>query len=291
MDLVPLAAPDGSTSTARFFPAEPASAALLVLPAMGTHARAYDALATELASRGLATLVAEHRGGESSSVRARRGVDYGYDELLDDLEVQRAALEARVPGRPVHVLGHSLGGHLGVLGVPRWHATGGKLVLIASGTVHFRAWRGRGALSMLASALLADGVSRALGVFPGHRLGFGGLQGRGLMTQWARLARTGEFHGARGFLEAGLDQAQLEVLAISVHDDAWAPRAATERLLAKLARATVRWEELAVPDEPRRLNPHLRWMRSNPAEVARRVAAFLTRPGYGRSSSASEPAP
>jgi predicted alpha/beta hydrolase len=278
MENVLLTAPDGPTSTARYFPAAKVRASLLLLPAMGVNARAYDAVGAALAGQGVATLVAEHRGGESSSVRPRRGVDFGYRELLADLDLQRRALLERVPGLPVNVLGHSMGGHVAVLGVPRWQVPGARLVVVASGSVHFRAWRGAAGLGLLASAWVVAAVARTLGVFPGHRLGFGGLQGRSLMVEWARMVRTGEFRSEEGPLEEGLDAPGLEVLAVCVEGDGWVPRGATERLVGKLPGARVRWEALDVPAEPARLRPHFRWARA-PEALAAKVADFLAPAG------------
>jgi predicted alpha/beta hydrolase len=274
MELVPFAAPDGATCSPRYFAAGPPRAALLVLPAMGVPARAYDALAAALATRGVATLVTELRGGETSSVRPRRGVDFGYRELLSELPGLAGALRARVPGLPVNVLGHSLGGHLGVLGVRHWHQPGARLVLVASGTVHHRAWEGRAGLALLAQTSFAAAVASLLGYFPGHRLGFGGRQGRRLIVDWARAARTGVFRTPDEALEAGLAEVGLEVLALNVAGDAWAPRRATEGLLGKLPAATLRWGTLPAPPSPSHLKPHFRWLR-DPAGCADQVAAFL----------------
>jgi predicted alpha/beta hydrolase len=113
-------------------------------------------------------------------------------------------------------------------------------------------------------------VASTLGVFPGEALGFGGLQGRTLMVEWSRAARSGSW----GELEAGVATEPLEVLAVTVEGDTWVPPAATRALVAKLSGARVRWEHLPIPGEPARLRPHFRWMRA-PAELAERVVAFL----------------
>ena len=202
---------DGAKSDARLFLAGEGAPGLLVLPAMGVNARAYDRLGQALAARGLTTLVSEHRGGDTSSVRAKRGVDYGYAELLDDMELQLAELKKRAVG-PLNILGHSLGGQLATAGLARWFEPGGKLIVIASGTVHHRAWGGLRGFGLLASTQLAHVVARGLGYFPGHRLGFGGLQGRSLIVDWANAARTGEFRShVHGALEHQLDTLAPEV--------------------------------------------------------------------------------
>jgi predicted alpha/beta hydrolase len=167
-----------------------------------------------------------------------------------------------------------MGGQLAVAALNRWHTPGAKLVLVASGTVHHRAWRGVEALAILGGTWVAAGVASTLGYFPGHRLGFGGLQARGLIVDWARAARTGEYSTTDEPLEVGLGGAEVEVLAVHVEGDRYAPRAATERLLEKLPAARVQWRDVVPPAEPRRLDPHFRWLRAS-EECASLVAGFL----------------
>ena len=68
-------------------------AAVLWLPALGVAARHYLPLAEALAQRGVATFLHEWRGHGSSSLRAGRGTDWGYRELLAlDLAASEAAM-------------------------------------------------------------------------------------------------------------------------------------------------------------------------------------------------------
>jgi predicted alpha/beta hydrolase len=142
--------------------------------------------------------------------------------LLDDAVVHLEEL-AKLSARPVSVLGHSLGGQLATMGLAAWHRPGAKVVVIASGTVHSTAWKGLAAFGVYAGTQLAGAVARGLGYFPGHRLGFGGLQGRTLIVDWARAAKTGHF----GEIERELERFTPEVLAIHVEGDTMAPRSAS----------------------------------------------------------------
>lgn len=267
-------AADGATSEARLFKSKDTGPGLLVLPAMGVNARAYDRLAEGLADSGVTTLIVELRGGDTSSVRARRGIDYGYAELLDDMVQHLELLRGHVTG-PVSVLGHSLGGHLGTIGLSKWFVPGAKLIVIASGTVHHRAWTGIRRLGLLVSTQLAQVVARGLGFFPGHRLGFGGLQGKSLIVEWSNASRTGAFSSRRdGPLEHQLEELAPEVLALHVQGDTMAPRSSTEALLRKLKHAKVKWVDVLPPAQPRKMNPHFRWMK-DPSAVVEEIARFL----------------
>lgn len=266
---------DGARAQARLFLADgPARAALAWMPAMGVAARAYDGFAAALAARGVATLVSEFRGGESSDVKARRGVDFGLGELIEDHAKAMALLAQRAPGLPVHVGGHSLGGQLTVVHFAARVPKGTKLVLVASGTVHYRAWGFPQNVGVLVGTQLAAGVARALDWFPGHRLGFGGRQPRRLIEDWAHAGRTGRYRTRTHALESDLDAVDAEVLAVHVDGDTLAPLEATRRLLAKLPKARVRTVTAPAPLEPRRQNPHFRWTKG-PEPVATEVARFL----------------
>ena len=70
---------------------------LLWLPALGVAARHYLPLAQALARRDTAVFLHEWRGHGSSSLRAGRGCDWGYRELLQlDLAASEAAVA--IPG-------------------------------------------------------------------------------------------------------------------------------------------------------------------------------------------------
>lgn len=268
-------APDGATWQARLFKSVAPGPGVLIIPAMGVNARAYHRLSEELAERGVTAFIAEHRGGDTSSVRARRGVDYGYAELLSDMALHLDVLRAHSVG-PLNLLGHSLGGQLATIGLATWFTPGAKLILVASGTVHHRAWGGVRGFGVLVGTQFAQVVARGFGFYPGHRLGFGGLQGKSLIVDWANAARTGTFHsGSHGVLEHKLAEFELDVLAIHVQGDTMAPRGTTEGLLRKLKHARVRWVNVMPPAEPRKMNAHFRWLK-DPSDVAREVASFVT---------------
>src|SRR5690606_4188822 len=66
---------------------------LLWLPALGVAARHYLPLAEALAARGVAVFLHEWRGHGSSSRRAGRDSDWGYEELLTlDIPASEAAV-------------------------------------------------------------------------------------------------------------------------------------------------------------------------------------------------------
>ncbi|MBN1209761.1 MAG: alpha/beta fold hydrolase [Myxococcaceae bacterium] len=184
-------AEDGTESEARLFglaPGQTAEAVIVCTPAMGVPARFYEPLARELCERRLCTVTAELRGIGSSSVRVRRGVDFGYHALaLQDLPAVVAAARAACPEAPVFLLGHSLGGQVNALYASAHPEEVEGLILVAAGSPYFRNWRFPVNLGVLLSSQLMRGISSALGYYPGRWFGFGGVAE--LIKEWIHLQR------------------------------------------------------------------------------------------------------
>jgi predicted alpha/beta hydrolase len=278
--LVEIAASDGARSQARLFiPAagEPRAAAV-VLPAMGVEARYYDPFARALAARGVAALIGELRGNGSSSLRARRRVDFGYRELVElDAASAVAAARERVPGVPVRLVGHSLGGHISVLFAALRPREVDGIALIAAGSPYFRAYSGRARVYVLLGGLALRGLSAALGYLPGRSVGFGGREARRLIAEWAYLGRTGRFAfaGAPPDLAARMAAVDLPMLALSFGEDRYAPAAAVDHLSGMLSGAALTRRHTARGELGEGID-HFRWVR-RPDGVADIVVEWMVR--------------
>lgn len=209
---------------------------VVVQPAMGMKARYYSAFAEELAAAGVHAVVVEQRGheavvGAGGGRLPGRNYDFGYAEIVEDLDAAITAVRAELPGAPLHLLGHSLGGQIAVVYAALHPGVLSGIVLVASGTPHWRMFGGRLLFASYAFPLAAAVV----GHFPGARLNFAGREARGLMRDWGHLARTGRFVVG----ESGLADVTLPVLAVSIEDDWLGPVASVDGLVAKLPKATV----------------------------------------------------
>lgn len=229
--------------------ADPTAPVVVVAPAMGMKARYYLPLIEALAAAGVNAAVAEQRGHEANGgqVPGRR-YDFGYAELVDDLARAIDSVRAALPGAPVQVLGHSLGGQIAAAYAGSHRGALDGLVLLAASTPHWRHWGPR----LLVAGYAFPLVSRLVGYFPGERLKFAGREARGVMRDWGVLARTGRLVvGEQGL--AGLD---IPVLAVSIEGDALGVPAAVDALAAKLPHARITREHLtdAALD-------HFRWAR------------------------------
>lgn len=257
------------------------SPVLMLLPAMGVAARFYEPFARTLErSCGATVLTIDLPGQGSSPLRASAGHDYGYREVVEVCipeAVQRAAADH--PGRPLFLVGHSLGGQLGLLASARLAGRLHGLVLIAAGTAHWRAWP-RGSRWRAAVTVHAIRIAAALlPWYPGQALGFGGNQSRRFMRDWAFNAAGGRYRlegsvQSPDDLEHALEAVRLPLLALSLHGDAVAPPGALAELLAKLPNAEITRETLdgVTTDSPWRR--HFSWAR-RPTRVHERLAQWL----------------
>jgi predicted alpha/beta hydrolase len=242
------------------------------LPAMGVAASFYTPFAEALAqaAAGVAVL-ADLRGQGGSAELARRGARFGYRDIVSqDIPSLIAAIAAQFPGRSLYLVGHSLGGQLGSLAAVHAAPFLSGLILVASGTAHWRAWpkalRWRAAVTVHA----VRAVAALLPWYPGRLLGFGGDQPRRFMADWSYNASTGRYHcaGSRIDYEEALDDLVLPVLSIEVRADPVAPTGATDALLAKLASCTVERRQIdgVTTDAPWRR--HFSWARRSDEAVA-----------------------
>ena len=254
-------------------------AALLWLPAMGVAARHYQPFASALAERGVGVLVHEWRGNGSSSLRAGRRQNWGMRELLAlDLPASRQALATQAGSLPLLVGGHSLGGQLACLHAGLAVPGLSGLWLVAAGTPY---WRSYAAPRRWLLPLVYPGFSwlaNLCGALPGHRLGFGGTEARGLIRDWARVGRTGRYRadGLPDMLETALASVTQPSRAVLLDSDWLAPVPALEALLAKMpaSRATTTvlgTDTLGVPAD------HFAWMK-RPQAVIEQLLTSLAPP-------------
>ncbi|WP_127480824.1 alpha/beta fold hydrolase [Nocardioides pantholopis] len=270
---------DGSAFRVTVRVAQPGAPAVLVVPAMGLGSRYYLRLLDALAEAGCTGAVTELRGHEEGGQpagRPPRGRDFGYAELVDDLDLALAALAAHLPQAPLHLLGHSLGGQVAALLAARAPERLAGLVLVAAGTPYWRHWSPR----MLVMTQTVGVISRVLGHFPGERFRFAGREARTQMVDWARLARTGRFlYGTpRRDHGAAMASTSLPVLAVSLEGDSLAPRGSVDDLAGRFPPACVERVHLDPEAQGFPEADHLRWARQ-PGLVLPVLTGWLTRAG------------
>lgn len=234
---------------------------VLIVPAMGMPASYHHRFGGALADGGVHCSLMELRGHEASGGRTPgRDYDFGYVDLVDDIAEAVRVTRDRLPHAPVVLLGHSMGGQVGLMYAALHPGDLAGIVLVASSTPHWRTW----SPWILPLSRLFTGLGAALGHFPGRRLRFAGREARGLIRDWAHLARTGRFVAGEGRLA----QVRLPLLAVSVEGDRLGPVRAVDALVAKVPGATVEREHLDLPGVD-----HFTWAR-RPEVVVPRIVAW-----------------
>jgi predicted alpha/beta hydrolase len=200
-------------------PDEP-RAVLLFACAMGVEASYYAPFAKAMSRRGIAIAICDLRGHGTSSVRPRRGVDFGYREIVEhDLPAAVAAVRERTRGLPLYLGGHSLGGQLVMLHVAATHPDIDGMALVACAIPYYRNWNGRGRFLIRSYAsLVFPAVGSVLGYVPGDRLGFGGKEARTLMRDWSHNAMTARYEpiGSDLDYEAALERLEVELVTVNI---------------------------------------------------------------------------
>lgn len=278
---LPLRSPDGATGELACCDVPGARDAALVVPAMGVPAGYYLPFLQALAGAGVACAAMDLRGTGTSSVKPRRGTDFGYDEIARlDVPAAAAALRARWPQAQLHAIGHSLGGQMIALALARQPDLFASLILVASGSVDHRGFPLPTNYSVLVRSQMANAVAAALGYFPGHRLGFGGLQPRRLIGDWSRQIRSGRYQpsGEPFDYEGALAKVRLPILGLCAAGDDLTTRRNTELLCEKLAACTVELRSVAIAAGKGHV--HFRWARQ-PEPVVAEIGQWLNRPTSG----------
>jgi len=246
---------------------------LLWLPAMGVAARHYVPFAQALAADGIHVALHEWRGIGSSDRRAGWGSDWGYRELLGDLEASVAAVVDAHPQARLWIGGHSLGGQIASLACAREPARYAGLVLVASGAPYWHMFRHR--WGVLAAYVLAPVLGAIFGHVPGRQIGFGGREARGVIGDWARSGRSGRYRmsGVDFDFEHALAASCVPVFAHRLADDWLGPAASLDWLLGKMPHSP---REVVVhgPADLGTAADHFSWMKQ-PAALARRISAQI----------------
>ncbi|MBU50637.1 MAG: alpha/beta hydrolase [Deltaproteobacteria bacterium] len=270
---------DGASSTLDVFRSDNEQAPVFCcFPAMGVKATYYDSLAEALSAQGYHVVLTDLRGNGTSSVRAAKGVDFGYYELvkMDWPAVHKQVIEM-FPTQLIFFLGHSLGGQLSCLYMgtePSLRIDG--CILVASCSVYFQNWPAPALLRVLFGTQFARGIARFFGFFPGKQFGFGYREARALIRDWSHQARTGIYKDLRGGVdfETPLREVKTPLLAISFEGDELAPFAAVEHLINKLSKAPKEHIHITTQETAGEQIDHFRWAKE-PSHVLKHILAWV----------------
>ncbi|MDO5611318.1 MAG: alpha/beta fold hydrolase [Pseudomonadota bacterium] len=255
-------------------PAAP-RAALLWLPALGVSARHYTAFADALAANGIATFLHEWRGHGSSSLRADHGCDWAYRELLEhDLPTSQQAVRDALPGLPMILGGHSLGGQISTCRLTLAPDSADRLWLVGSGAPFPNTFGPRLKLLLPIALRLMPWLAKRYGALPGRRIGFGGREAYGVMRDWAGTGRARRYwiHSLQRDLTALMAEVRAPIDSVVLADDWYAPASSLHALVDPLA-GSLNMHRLGHAELPSHAD-HFKWMQT-PAVIAKTLADTL----------------
>ncbi|MFK7922011.1 MAG: alpha/beta fold hydrolase [Bacteroidia bacterium] len=255
---------DGSTNQINHYTETASDRPLfLLLPAMGVRASYYPLFAERLVAAGVQVVSVDFRGLGESNVRASRQVDFGYETLIQDLKEVVDHLKKVYPQAPIYLLGHSLGGQIGLLYAARYPEGFDGVALVASCSVYAGSWQGFGKLRILFASRFFSLMSQILGFHHGKYLGFGGREARTVMRDWGFNAIDGRYQpkGSDFDYEAALGERLIPVLAINIEGDDFAPIKATQHLLNKLSSQAPKQYHLYTKEVAGHKLNHFNWVK------------------------------
>jgi predicted alpha/beta hydrolase len=215
---------DGETlAGTRFRPAGQARATVLFAPAMAVPQTFYAAFATHLAGQGFDCLSFDYRGTGLSlgkqSLRAYRQCNITDHWLKQDYEAAVALARSHQPGKPLLVVGHSLGGQLLPLLPSREQVQAVVHIAVGSGYTQHNTPSLRKRAPFMWHVMFPL-LTTVMGYFPGSKLGVIGDLPTGPMAQWKRWCLSPQYivSGEPGAREA-YASARYPILAYTFTDD------------------------------------------------------------------------
>ena len=95
---------------------QPVKGVVIIIHGFGEHIRGYRDLASFLAKSGYANFVFDQRGHgdlrEYGKLEKMQGIIPSYQAFLDDIELMTEQADNMVPGVPISLYGHSMGGNI-----------------------------------------------------------------------------------------------------------------------------------------------------------------------------------
>ncbi len=220
-ELIALTAHDGQVlAGTRFRPAGGVKACVLFGPAMAVPQAFYAPLASHLAGQGFDVWTFDYRGTGASLKGSMRGVKADLTDWLKlDYDAVVQAASAANAGRPLYLLGHSLGGQFAPLLPSRDKVAGLVNIAVGSGSLRHNVPNLRRKAPLMWH-LMAPLLCPLFGYFPGSKIGVIGDLPTGAMFQWRKWCLTPDYilsgePGAR----AAYASADYPVLSLFFNDD------------------------------------------------------------------------
>lgn len=240
---------------------DPQGKAILILPGMGIRYSYYVKFATSLAGQGYEVFLTDYRGVGASNIRASKEIDFNFDQFVSDgLETIEHIVNLTNSDSLV-ILGHSLGGQLGCLLAARSEHVDG-LILIASCLIYYKGFGFPERYTFRLAAHIFPLITRVMGYFPGHVLGFGGKVSKGIIKDWARNILTGEYESSSGVpYDKLIKTINTPTYVLSFENDRYSTEQAVANLCDKFENPNCITTERILKDKEGVIHDHYSWAR------------------------------
>ncbi|TDP63511.1 alpha/beta fold hydrolase [Roseateles toxinivorans] len=261
-----------------------ARAGLLIAPAMGVEQRYYGEFAHWMAAQGYLVLSFDYRGMGASrppalkhSLRGLEADIHTWAELDAAAALDELSRRLGNDAKPIHWLGHSLGGQ--ILGMLPNRGRVSRAITVGCGSGYWR----ENAVSLRRYVwwlwyVIVPLALPLCGYFPGRKLRKVGDLPRGVMAQWRRWCLDRDYmmgEGGAG-LRAQYAAMKLPMLSLSFTDDEFMSRRNTESLHSFYAGAQPEIRRIAPKDIGERRIGHFGFFRKHfQATLWPQVARFL----------------
>lgn len=237
---------------------------IVIFPAMGVKGSYYKNAAQHFAANGINVFTVDHRGHGSSSVVPSRKCNFGYKQQIETEYVSMLEEVKRIfPQHKVVILGHSLGGQMGIMFISRYTYLADGIIINASCSPFYKGWGLAAGMGLWLFAWFIQILTFLLGYYPGNRTGFGGREAACLIYDWCHTVFTNRFlaYGSDFDYNDAMSRLRKPVLGITYEGDSSAPPEALRYLTDKLSLSNVELHHIHPPIGAKKYN-HYSWAKT-----------------------------
>ncbi|WP_441517961.1 alpha/beta hydrolase family protein [Bradyrhizobium sp. 2TAF24] len=240
IDDIALPTGDGlSLAATLHMPRAPRHHAVLINSAAAVPRRFYRNLACYIAARGCVVMTYDYRGIGGSRPKSLAGFKATMADWAEkDAACAVAWMRERYPSLPLSYIGHSFGGQ--ALGLLPNNDQIARALLVSAQAPFWKQLPTPENYRVFALLNFAGRpIARLMGYVPG-RIGLGEDMPRDVFLQWTKWLMSERYYFDDPSLSALANYANYRhpLMALCISDDAWAPRAAVDRLCAGFTATT-----------------------------------------------------
>lgn len=213
---------------------------LIIAPATGVKQGFYKKFASYLAQHQITVITFDYFGiGKSLKQPIKTITQNAASWGQNDLEAVISYSKTTFANLPLALLGHSIGGQL--IGLAPSSMVVEKIILVAAQSGYWRFWKGLGRIKMWANwHILFPLLTNLFGFLPSKRVS--GMENlpKNVAMQWRKWCLSPFYFFGDSFVtNFQFQHISARIMAISIEDDAFAPKQAVDWLTNKFTKSTV----------------------------------------------------